>query len=133
MEVKPIKINKPILEIPINENNDKIKINLNDQIFIKNFLNMAKYGQENRPKNNENDVNKAFSYCNELSKRINLTFGEGTVKKIFETDEPTIDLLTDFIMQLEPYLQQAIEIKNKSIKNIENTYLKRQKSRGMTK
>ena len=133
MEVKPIKINKPILEIPVNDNNDTIKINLNDQIFIKNFLDMAKYGQENRPKSEESNVDKTFLYCKELSKRVNLTFGEGTVKKIFDTEEPTIDLFMDFILQLDPYIEQAIEIKNKSIKNIENAYLKRQKSRGMGK
>ena len=133
MEVKPIKINKPILEVPVNDNNDTIKISFNDQIFIKNFLDMARYAQENRPKNEETDVDKAFLYCKGLSKRVNLTFGEGTVKKIFDTEEPTIDLFMDFILQLEPYIEQAIEIKNKNIKNIENTYLKRQKSRGMGK
>ena len=133
MEVKPIKINKPILEIPVNDNNDKIKINLNDQIFIKNFLDMAKYGQENRPKNEETDIDEAFLYCKELSKRVNLTFGEGTVKKIFDTEEPTIELLMNFMFELEPYIELAIDMKKKNIKNIENAYLKRQKSRGMGK
>ena len=56
---------------------------------------------------------------------IDKTFGKGSVLKIFGIECPTEDLIMDFLIQIEPFVNQAVEMKIENIKRQENAYQKR--------
>ena len=44
--------------------------------------------------------------------------------KIFGVECPTEDLIMDFLIQIEPFVNQAVEMKIENIKRQENAYQK---------
>ena len=126
-----IKITRPLVEIPVNGNDYKIKIDLNNQTFIENFINLYEFSTKNKPDFQNSDeppldkMKKLFKYNKEIVKLIDKTFGEGSVLKIFGIECPTEDLIMDFLIQIEPFVNQAVEMKIENIKRQENAYEKR--------
>ena len=69
-------------------------------------------------------MKKLFKYNKEIVKLIDKTFGKGSVLKIFCIECPTEDLIIDFFIQIEPFVNQAVEMKIENIKRQENAYQK---------
>ena len=126
-----IKITRPLVEIPVNGNDYKLKIDLNDQTFIENFINLYEFSTKNKPDfQNSGELpldkmKKLFKYNKEIIKLIDKTFGKGSVLKIFGVESPTEDLIMDFLIQIEPFVNQAVDMKIENIKRQENAYQKR--------
>lgn len=132
MELKPIKIQKNIFKIPI-DNNEFIEINLNDNEFLSNLQKLKKLTTEEYPKFDSGSTDKDFEnlsvYCNEMSKLIDLMFGCGIVYRIFGVSNPTIDVLADFMEQISPYLELATKQIQDKIEKRYNAYEKRAETR----
>ena len=123
MELKPIKIQKSIFKIPINDD-EFIEINLNDNDFLSNLQKLNKLVTEEYPKfesgSTEKDFEKLDEYCKKMSDLLDLTFGCGTVYSVFGVNKPTIDAIADFMEQKQ--------IRNKMEKRY-NAYEKRAETR----
>ena len=136
MELKPIKIQKNIFKIPINDN-EFIEINLNDHNFLKNLQELKNVAINEYPKfesgNTDKDFEKLNVYCEKTSNLINKIFGNGTVKKVFGVELPTIDILVDFIEQITPHLEKAMEQIQDKFEKKYNTYEKRAETRENSK
>lgn len=136
MELKPIKIQKNIFKIPINDN-DFLEINLNDNEFLFSLQKLKKLITEGYPKFNSGSTDKDFEnlsfYCREISGLIDLTFGCGTIDRIFGVTIPTIDAIADFMEQITPYLELATKQIQDKIEKRYNTYEKRAETRELRK
>lgn len=136
MELKPIKIQKNIFKIPINDN-EFIEINLNDNEFLTRLQELKRLTTEEYPKFDNSSTDKNFEdlevYCRKIACSLDLMFGIGAVHKVFGIEEPTIDALADFIEQLTPYLELAMKQIQDKVEKRYNTYEKRAETRELRK
>ena len=129
-----IRIKRQTVKVEVNDNHDIIEIDLNSQRFLENMNALLKFGQENFSAKHSNDnANTMLKKTEKFGNMIENTFGYGSLIKVFGTPCPTIDLMFEFISEIEPYIKKAIDQKQESIKKIESKYLKRQESRGTSR
>lgn len=130
-----IKVNRDTTRIQVNDKRDFIEIDFNNQSFVENIIKIYDYSKNNRPKFDDSSkssiekISILFKYNNEILNLIDKTFGENSVIKIFGIKHPTEDLVLDFIIQLKPYIEKAIEEKKKKVEMQQKEYQKRASSR----
>lgn len=143
--------NKGRYEIEVNDNGDKIYLNLNDTRLLGKLLNMIKdieekqkeyearlqeiLTREDKPLEGFEDVKINITqnfvdyvqvtddFCTLCKGYVDDIFGKGASEKIFG-DRNDIDMFADFIEVLEPHLENAsINMKNMK-KDLVNKYKK---------
>lgn len=136
MELKPIKIQKNIFKIPINED-EFIEINLNDNEFLTRLQELKRLTTKGYPKFDSSSTDKNFEdlefYCRRMANLFDFMFGTGTVRKVFGVEVPTIDVIADFMEQLTPYLELAMKQIQDKVEKRYNTYEKRAETRELRK
>lgn len=127
-----LRVKTNILNIQVNDEGDCITLNLDDNKFIKRFIEFINFGREfptNDIEDNETTYKKIYEYTEKLALMIDELFGNGATYKIFGAYEPTLDLIADFIEKLEPFISKASEIKVKEIEKQKNRFEDRSKKR----
>ena len=125
-----IRIDTGIKRIEVNDAGDYITLNFSDQSFLPRFMEMAKeiqgMGDEISAKIDQiettDDVEKSLQQaqinadaCKRVADQIDQIFGENTCMKVFATDCPAIDLVTDFIAALLPYFTDYVDSRQKKL------------------
>ena len=132
-KIRNLRVKRNNFSICVNDSGDCIDINLDDSRFIKKLEELADFGK-NVPEIEEGDTAKIFEYTQKLSEMINDLFGPDSTFKIFGVYEPTLDLLAQFIDLLGPFITEASELKEASVKNtiksLESRSKKRESVRG---
>lgn len=136
MEKLNLRVKSNKISICVNDNGDTITFNPDDQSTIDKFKRLTDLREKKPFKDSDNDeviYEKVVQYCEKLSRAIDDIFGDGAVQKIFGSHRPTIDLIADFICQLEPFISKTMENKVKSIEELHEKYQKRSNRREITR
>lgn len=127
---------RELIEIEVNDEHETISIDPNDRRFVANIMgfvktlrdcmselqeraNTLKLKAETEP---DNAIIEAIEYestiSNKAAKELDSIFGEGACDKIFGKGvAPSLDMINDFFTQIVPFIQKALEKRNRSIGN----------------
>lgn len=125
---------REIIEIEVNDEHEAISIDPNDRRFVtgmtgfvktlkdcmselQEHANILKLKAETDP---DNAIIKAIEYeaeiSNKAAKELEGIFGEGTCDKVFGKGvAPSLDMINDFFTQIVPFIQKALDKRNRNI------------------
>ncbi len=132
MEQLNLRVKSNRLVICVNDDGDTITLNLDDHRVLDKFKEFANFGKKhpfNKDEDEETAYEKISDYTKKLSGMIDDLFGDGATHKIFGVCEPTIDLIADFVYQLEPFVLKGVENKTESIRKQKDKYERRSNKR----
>lgn len=114
-------VTQNILNIKINKNGDEIKINIDDRAKMNEILRMFKEFFDTLT--DKADANTISNVCENTENNLKKLFGDDILIKIFETEHPSVTIISLFLAKLLKVVKKSKEDKEKeTINEIEKEY-----------